>query len=47
MLFGPSESLVIADDTADLALLAADLINEAEHGDDSAALLVTCSEHCS
>ena len=44
MLFGPSESLVIADDTADLSLLAADLINEAEHGDDSAALLVTWSE---
>jgi histidinol dehydrogenase len=44
MLFGPSESLVITDDSADLSLLAADLINEAEHGDDSAALLVTWSE---
>ena len=44
MLFGPSESLVIADDTADPVLLAADLLNEAEHGSDSAALLVTPSE---
>jgi histidinol dehydrogenase len=43
MLFGPSESLVIADDSADPAILAADLLNEAEHGPDSAALLVTSS----
>jgi histidinol dehydrogenase len=44
MLFGPSESLVIADDGADPVLLAADLLNEAEHGSDSAALLVTPSD---
>lgn len=44
MLFGPSESLVIADETADPRLVAADLLNEAEHGLDSAALLVTPSE---
>lgn len=44
MLFGPSESLVIADDSADPVLLAADLLNEAEHGSDSAALLVTPSD---
>ena len=44
MLFGPSESLVIADEAADPAILAADLLNEAEHGDDSVALLVTASE---
>jgi len=43
MLFGPSESLVIADDTADPILLAADILNEAEHGSDSAAILVTPS----
>lgn len=43
MLFGPSESLVIADDSADPVILAADLLNEAEHGSDSAALLVTPS----
>jgi histidinol dehydrogenase len=44
MLFGPSESLVIADDTADPTILAADVLNEAEHGDDSVALLVTASD---
>jgi histidinol dehydrogenase len=43
MLFGPSESLVIADDSADPVLVAADVLNEAEHGADSAALLVTPS----
>jgi histidinol dehydrogenase len=44
MLFGPSESMVIADEQADPRLLAADVLNEAEHGSDSAALLVTPSE---
>lgn len=41
MLLGPSESLVLADDTADPVRLAADLLNEAEHGEDSTTLLVT------
>ncbi|MFM7685023.1 MAG: histidinol dehydrogenase [Actinomycetota bacterium] len=41
MILGPTESLVIADDSADPRLLAADLLNEAEHGTDSAVLLVT------
>jgi histidinol dehydrogenase len=44
MLLGPSESLVIADQSADARLLAADLLNEAEHGPDSQTLLVTPSE---
>ena len=44
MLLGPSESLVVADDSADPRLLAADLLNEAEHGPDSSSLLVTDSE---
>jgi histidinol dehydrogenase len=44
MLLGPSESLVLADDSADPRLLAADLLNEAEHGPDSSSLLVTDSE---
>ena len=44
MLLGPSESLILADDSADPRLLAADLLNEAEHGPDSASLLVTDSE---
>ncbi|MFN8620327.1 MAG: histidinol dehydrogenase [Chloroflexota bacterium] len=43
MLCGPSESLIIADSTVDPVRLAADLLNEAEHGADSAAILVTDS----
>jgi len=43
MLLGPSESLVLADDSADVRLLAADLLNEAEHGPDSSSVLVTDS----
>ena len=44
MLQGPSESLILADDSADPVLLALDLLTEAEHGADSAATLVTWSE---
>lgn len=44
MLCGPSESLILADDSADVRLLAADLLNEAEHGPDSSSVLVTSSE---
>ena len=43
MVLGPSESLIIADNSADPALLAADLLNEAEHGPDSSSILVTDS----
>jgi histidinol dehydrogenase len=43
MLCGPSESLLIADDSADPWRLAIDLLNEAEHGTDSAATLITDS----
>lgn len=43
MLLGPSESLIIADDSADVRLLAADVLNEAEHGPDSSSVLVTDS----
>ena len=43
MILGPTESLVIADDSADPRYLAADLLNEAEHGTDSSVLLVTVS----
>jgi histidinol dehydrogenase len=43
MILGPTESLVIADDSADPRYLAADLLNEAEHGTDSAVILVTVS----
>jgi histidinol dehydrogenase len=38
---GPSEVLVIADDTADPTLVAVDLLCQAEHGPDSPAVLVT------
>lgn len=41
MLLGPTESLVVADDTADPTRLAADLLIEAEHGTDSSVVLVT------
>ena len=40
MLLGPTESLVIADRTADPHLLAADLLIEAEHGTDTSVVLV-------
>ena len=38
---GPSESIIIADSTADPWRVALDLMIEAEHGSDSSALLVT------
>ncbi|MFD0792197.1 histidinol dehydrogenase [Mucilaginibacter litoreus] len=41
---GPSEVLVIADDTANPAFVAADLLAQAEHGIDSQAILVCTSE---
>ncbi|MBN2733173.1 MAG: histidinol dehydrogenase [Balneolaceae bacterium] len=37
---GPSEVLVIADETADPAFVAADLLSQAEHGADSQVVLV-------
>jgi histidinol dehydrogenase len=40
---GPSESIILCDETADPRLAALDLLVEAEHGPDSAALLVTHS----
>ena len=40
---GPSESIILADATADPELLARDLLIEAEHGPDSSSLLVTDS----
>ncbi len=40
---GPSESIVLCDETANPAVAARELLVEAEHGPDSAALLVTDS----
>jgi histidinol dehydrogenase len=41
MLLGPTESLVVADGSADPVRLAADLLVEAEHGTDTSVVLVT------
>jgi histidinol dehydrogenase len=41
---GPSEALILADDSAHVENTARDLLNEAEHGPDSASILVTHSE---
>jgi histidinol dehydrogenase len=40
---GPTEVMVVADETADPVHVAADLLSQAEHGADSPALLVTTS----
>ncbi|HSC81499.1 MAG TPA: histidinol dehydrogenase, partial [Chitinolyticbacter sp.] len=40
---GPSEVLVIADESANAAFVAADLLSQAEHGPDSQVVLVTTS----
>ncbi|MEJ5263261.1 MAG: histidinol dehydrogenase [Ignavibacterium sp.] len=44
MIAGPSEVLVIADESANPKYVAADLLSQAEHGKDSLAVLVTSSE---
>jgi len=41
---GPSEVLVLADETANARLIALDMISQAEHGGDSVAGLITISE---
>ena len=41
---GPSESIIVCDESADPHNTCLDILNEAEHGRDSAALLVTHSE---
>jgi len=41
---GPTETLVIADETVDGELCAADLLGQAEHGPNSPAILLTNSE---
>ena len=43
LLAGPSEVAVIADESADVELVAADLLGQAEHGPTSPAALVTTS----
>lgn len=41
---GPSELLVVADETANSAFVASDLLSQAEHGIDSQVILVSTSE---
>jgi histidinol dehydrogenase len=41
---GPSEVFVIADETANPAYIAADLLADGEHGEDSACVLITTSK---
>jgi histidinol dehydrogenase len=43
-LAGPSEIVVIADDTARADFVAADLLSQAEHSEDAAAILITPSQ---
>lgn len=46
MLAGPSELLVLADESASVETLAADLLAQAEHDTDAIPMLVTtCAEH--
>jgi sulfopropanediol 3-dehydrogenase len=44
LLAGPTETLVIADDTVDGEICATDLLGQAEHGPTSPAVLITNSE---
>src|SRR6185436_17271667 len=41
---GPTEVVIVADDTARADFIAADLLAQAEHGEDAAAILITTSE---
>ncbi|MGE5301247.1 MAG: histidinol dehydrogenase [Acidobacteriota bacterium] len=44
MIAGPSEILIIADDSADASFVAADLLSQAEHDELASAVLLTVSE---
>jgi histidinol dehydrogenase len=44
MLAGPSELLIIADESANAEYIAADLLSQAEHGNDSQVILCTTSK---
>ena len=44
LLAGPTETLIIADDSVDAELCATDLLGQAEHGPTSPAVLLTTSE---
>jgi sulfopropanediol 3-dehydrogenase len=44
LLAGPTETLIIADETADAEICATDLLGQAEHGPTSPAILLTTSK---
>ena len=44
LIAGPTETMVIADETVDAELCATDLLGQAEHGPESPAILITTSE---
>jgi sulfopropanediol 3-dehydrogenase len=44
LLAGPTETLIIADESVDAELCATDLLGQAEHGSNSPAVLLTSSE---
>lgn len=44
LLAGPTETLVIADETADAEMIATDILGQAEHGPTSPGALITTSE---
>ncbi|QDI90390.1 histidinol dehydrogenase [Salicibibacter halophilus] len=44
LLAGPTETLVIADDTADVEMVATDILGQAEHGPTSPGALITTSQ---
>ena len=45
LLAGPTEILVIADETADIEMIATDLLGQAEHGPTSPAICITTSRN--
>ncbi len=45
MIAGPSEICIVADETANPAFAAADLLSQAEHDEQARPLLVTPSSH--
>ena len=44
LLAGPTEVLIVADESTDAEMVATDLLGQAEHGPDSPAVLITTSE---
>jgi len=44
LIAGPTETMVIADETVDAEICATDLLGQAEHGPDSPAIMITNSE---